>query len=108
MSTVRYRANGYQKARCKTKRMHLNDRRCHCVFISRHKVGDFEMQYRQGNKRVIGVIKRDNDNDIKVSTVVVDSAVVNGTVYTVGVTLKLPQATSATKLVSQWEHSRTK
>ena len=108
MSTVRYRGNGYQKARCKAKRIHLDDRCCHCVFISRYKVRDFEMQYRQGNKRVIAVIKRDNDNDIKVSTVVVDSAVVNGTVYTVGVTLRLPQATSATKHVSQWGHSRTK
>ena len=108
MSTVRYRANDCQKARCKTKRIHLDDCRCHCVFISRYKVGDFEMQYRQGNKRVIADIKPDNDNAIKVPKVVVDSAVVSGTVYTVGVTLRLPQATSATKHVSQWGHSRTK
>ena len=66
------------------------------------------MQYRQGNKRVIADIKRDNDNDIRVTTVVVDTAVVNGTVYTVAVTFRLPQATSAAKHVSQWGHSRTK
>ena len=50
---------------------------------------------------MIAYIKRDNDNDINVTTVVVQSDVVNGTVYTVGVTLRLPQATSAAKHVSQ-------
>jgi len=59
------------------------------------------MPYRQVNKRVIADIIRDNDNDINVTTFVVDYAVVNGTVYTVGVTLRLPQATSAAKHVSQ-------
>ena len=44
----------------------------------RYKVGDIEIQYRQGNKRVI-----------------------ESTLYTVGVTLRLPQAAGAVKHVAQ-------